>query len=70
MPTARSVDEIMTAIKDLGEEDRGQLLIRLAQIDELMEDLEDVAELIRAARTSSRPFDEFMAELKAERGDV
>ena len=70
MAVTKSVDEIVAAIQEMGPEDRGQLMLKLAQIDDLMEDLEDVAELIRASRTRSRPFAEFLAELRAERGDL
>ena len=70
MATPSSVDEVVAAIQKMGEEDRETLIVRLAQIDDLMEDIEDAMELIRASRTKSRPFEEFLAELRAERGDV
>jgi uncharacterized protein Yka (UPF0111/DUF47 family) len=70
MSNAKTIDEIVAAVREMDQEGREDLLLRLAQIDDLMEDLEDVADLLRAARESSRPFDEFLAELRAERSDL
>ena len=70
MPSSKSVDEIVSAIKGLDQEDRGGLLLQLAQIDELMEDLEDLMDLIRSETESGRPFDEFVRELESKRGDA
>lgn len=65
MAGPKSVDEIVAAIEDMNQKDREDLLLRLAAIDDLLEDLEDVADLLRASRESSRPFEEFVAETNA-----
>jgi len=70
MPSSMSVDEIVSAIKVLGEEDRQTLLMQLAQIDELLDDLEDIACVLRAKNEPGRPFEEFLAEMRAEGRDV
>ena len=50
MADPRSVDEVVAAIEDMNQEDRQDLLLRLAKVDDLLDDLEDVADLVRAAR--------------------
>jgi hypothetical protein len=70
MSASKTVDEIVTAIKELDDGDRGSLLLQLAKIDELMEDLEDLMDLIRSETESGRPFDEFVRELESKRGDA
>lgn len=70
MANARKVDEIVAAVKVMSAHDREDLLLQLAQIDDLLEDLDDIRDLLRSATESSRPFDEFLAELRAERGDI
>lgn len=67
MAEARTVDEIVAAVKQMSAQDRGDLLLRLAQIDDLLEDLDDIRDILRSAQESDRPFDEFIAELRAER---
>lgn len=70
MPSSMTVDEIVAAIKELGEEDRQALLLQLAQIDDLIEDLEDIADMLRSRNEPGRPFEEFLAEMRAEGRDV
>ena len=67
MATSKTVDDIVEMVRDLSPGDREDLLLRLAQIDDLLDDLDDVKDLLRAARESSRPFEEFLAEVKKER---
>lgn len=64
MSTSKTVDEIVEMVKDLSPGDRDDLVLRLAQIDELLEDLDDVRDLLRSARETSRPFEEFVAEVR------
>lgn len=70
MADPKSVDEVVAAIEDMNQEDRQDLLLRLAKIDDLLDDLEDVADLVRSAQERGRPFDDFLAELKAEGRDL
>ena len=65
-----TVDEIVAAIKALDEDDRCRLLAELIKIDDLMEDLEDIVDILRSDHGSERPYDEFLAELRAEGRDV
>ncbi len=65
MATPSSVDEVVAAIQKMGEEDREALILRLAQIDNLMEDLEDVLDIIRSANEEGTPYEEFVEELRA-----
>lgn len=67
MASALSVDEIVGAIQQMSEDDRGELVQRLIQMDDFIEDLEDVISVIRSANDPGRPFEEFMVELAAER---
>lgn len=69
MAENKTVDEIVAAVKEMSQEDRDDLLLQLAHIDDLLEDLEDIRDLLRTANESSRPFDEFLTELKAERSE-
>jgi len=70
MRRSKSVDEVAAAIAEMTEQEREQLLLRMAKMDDLLEDLEDVADLLRFARESGRPYEDFLAELKAEGRDV
>jgi len=70
MATPSSVDEIVAAIQGMGEHDREELILRLAQLDDLIEDLEDVLDAIRAAQEEDTPYEEFVSELRAEGRDV
>jgi hypothetical protein len=70
MSTPTTVDEIVTAIKGLGQEDRDALVLQLAMLDDLIEDLEDVMDLLRSEGERERPFEEFIRELEARRGNV
>ncbi len=65
MATVKSVDEIVVAIQEMGEQDREQLILKLAPIDDLMEDLEDMMDAIRSAQDEGKPYEEFLAELRA-----
>lgn len=70
MATPSSVDEIVAAIQKMGQEDREQLVLRLTQLDDLMEDLGDVLDVIRSAHEAGTPYEDFVAELRAEGRDV
>jgi hypothetical protein len=65
-----SVDEIADAIKKLSPRERGQLLSKIAEIEDLLEELEDIADVIRARGEPTRPYEEFLEELRAEGRDV
>ena len=65
-----SVDEVAEAINRMSQRQRQRLLSKLMEIEGLIEDLDDIADLIRARDEPSRPFDEFMEELKAEGRDI
>ncbi|MCX6343731.1 MAG: hypothetical protein NT018_01495 [Armatimonadetes bacterium] len=70
MPISKSVEEIAAAIEEMNPTQRSELLLRIAKIDDILEELEDVADLIHAAQEPSRPFVDFLSELKAEGHDV
>jgi hypothetical protein len=70
MPTSKSVDEIAAAIEEMNPTQRSELLLRMAKIDDILEELEDVADIIHSAQEPSRPFADFLSELKAEGHDV
>lgn len=77
MAGTKSVDEIVgamkaldEAIRGLDEEERDGLRAQMAKIDELMEDLEDMLDLIRARSETRIPYEDFLAELRAEGRDV
>jgi len=70
MPRLKSVDEVAAAIEEMSENEREQLLLRMAKMDDLLEDLEDIADLIRCSREPTQPLEEFIAELRAEGRDV
>ena len=65
-----SVEEIASAIEGMSREDREALLLRMAKIDDILEDLEDVIDLLRLANESGRPYEDFLAELRAEGREV
>jgi hypothetical protein len=50
MATPLSVDEIVGAIQQMSEDDRGELVQRLIQMDDLIEDLEDVLSVMRVSQ--------------------
>ena len=70
MSNPRSVEEIASAIEGMSREDREVLLLRMAKIDDILEDLEDVIDLLRLANESGRPYEDFLAELRAEGREV
>lgn len=65
-----SVDEVVAAIESMSEKEREELLMRLAVMDELLEDLGDIMDVIRSKHEEATPFDEFITELRAEGRDV
>ncbi len=66
MPHSKSVDDIISAIKELDQEERENLARQIAKIDELMEDIEDIIDLVRSKNEDRIPYDDFLAELRAE----
>ena len=66
----KSVDKIAAEIEGLGREDREALLVRMAKMGDLLEELEDVADMLRSAREPARPYEEFLTELRAEGREV
>lgn len=65
-----SVEEVAEAIKKMDCRQRRQLLSKLMEYEGLIEDLSDIADLIRTRDEPSRPFDEFINELRAEGRDI
>jgi hypothetical protein len=70
MLPSRSVDEIVDAIEHMSQEEREALLLRMARIDDLLEELEDVAALLRSAREPARPYQDFLDELRSEGREI
>jgi uncharacterized protein Yka (UPF0111/DUF47 family) len=70
MPKTRSVEEVVAAIEDMSPEEREDLLLRMAKMDDLLEDLSDVADLLKSSREASRPYEDFLSEVKASRHHV
>ncbi len=65
-----SVDEIANAIKQMSPRQRERLLSKISEIDDLLEDLEDIRDIRRTKGEPTRPFDEFVEELRAEGHDI
>ncbi|HET6456702.1 MAG TPA: hypothetical protein VFI02_20055 [Armatimonadota bacterium] len=70
MPQSLSVDEVADAIKKMSRRERGRLLGKIAEIEDLLEELDDIADVIRARGETTRPYEEFLEELKAEGRDI
>ena len=70
MPQSLSVDEVADAIKKMSPRERGRLLSKIAEIEDLLEELDDIADVIRARGETTRPYEEFLEELKAEGRDI
>lgn len=66
----KSVDKIAAEIEGLSREDREALLVRMAKMGDLLEELEDVADLLQSAREPARPYEEFLDELRAEGREI
>lgn len=66
-----SVDEIVTAIGALNEQERLDLVGQLVRMDDLMEDFEDTLLVMNQADDEpARPFEEFLADMRAEGRDA
>lgn len=70
MPVHKSVDEVVTAIKDMSRQEREELLLKMAGMDDIVEDLEDVTDILRRSHEPTRSYEDFLNELQAEGRDV
>ena len=70
MSSPKSVDEVAAAIQEMSQSEREALLLRMAKMDDVLEDLEDIADLLRSAKDTSRPYEEFLADLRSQGRDV
>lgn len=62
-----SIDDIVSAIRALDEQERLDLVGQLVKMDDLMEDFEDTLYMLRRPDDKAeRPFDEFVAELEVK----
>jgi hypothetical protein len=66
MPTHLGVDELTREIKALSKTNRQKLLLNLAELDEFIEDLEDIADIIHSKEEPVRAYNDFVEELKKE----
>lgn len=70
MPTSKSVDEVVATIGHMSREERDELILKMAKMEDIWEDIDDVRDLIRYAHEPTKPFDEFLKELRSEGHDV
>ena len=61
-----SLDQMLKALPSLSKAERRKLLDGLCHYQDLWEDLHDILTLIERKDEPSRPYDEFVEELKAE----
>jgi len=64
--TALTIEQIVCAVKLFNYQERQQFLAALADIDELWEDMKDMFLILSRRDEPSRPYSEFVAELKSE----
>ena len=64
--TMLTVEQVISAVKVFNEQERQQFLEALAEIDELWEDMKDMFLILSRGDEPSRPYSEFVAELKSE----
>ena len=60
------VEQVAEAIERMTDEERQELLTRVAKLEEFWQDLEDVADVLRSADEESRPYEKFADELRKE----
>ena len=70
MPQSLSVDEVADAINRMNRRQRGRLLSKIAENQELLEELDDIVDVIRARGEPTRPYEEFIEELRAKGRDL
>ncbi len=61
-----TVEQVVSAVKVFNYQERQQFLLALADIDELWEDIKDTFLILSRRDEPSRPYSEFVAELKNE----
>ena len=61
-----TVEQVVSAVKVFNYQERQQFLSALADIDELWEDIKDMFLILSRRGEPSRPYSEFVAELKNE----
>lgn len=61
-----SVDHILEALPSLSKVERRRLLEGLCAYPDLVEDLHDIATILERRNEPTRPYQEFVEELKAE----
>ncbi|GEM_PF-1231288 len=64
--TASTMDDILKKLSTLSKADRRKLLEELCADPDLREDLYDIRTLLQRKGEPTRPYDEFVQELKAE----
>jgi hypothetical protein len=64
--TKLTVDEVVTAVKGFSKRDRKALLAKMAEMEDLWEDVEGVFLIVSRRDEPSRPYGEFAEELKRE----
>ncbi len=64
--TTLTVEQVVSAVKVFNYQERQQFLAALADTDELWEDMKDIFLILSRRDEPSRPFSEFVAELKNE----
>ena len=63
---ASSVEQVVSAVKAFNEQERQQFLAALVDVDELWEDMRDIFLILSRGDEPSRPYSEFVTELKRE----
>ena len=63
---ASAVDRILETLPSLSKAERRRLLEGLCAHPDLLEDLHDIVTILEPRNEASRPYDEFVEELRAE----
>lgn len=61
-----SVEQVVSAVKAFNEQERQQFWAALVDVDELWEDMRDMFLILSRRDEPSRPYSEFVTELKRE----
>ncbi len=64
--TRLTVGDVVTAVKGFSKRDRQALLAKMAEMEDLWEDVEDIFLIVSRRDERSRPYSEFAKELKRE----
>ena len=66
MKVKEKVAEAVSLVNKMNKKERHLFVVKLMDLESVVEDLYDVAELRRTRSESSRPYDEVAKELKAK----